>query len=586
MFLQSLARLAARGLQPDATVLFGSDRRFRPPAQATPGSTAATGSSRPPPRSCGAGDSSTRSSSARRSWSRRTAWPSGRPRSASQKFPYLRDHQVDGEIVFPATGHLELAWAVAGEQFRHESFFLENLHFDSPLILPDNSRHPPDVRLEIVSGRRGLPHLQPARGRSQRTCRGRSTRRAASTRRTTASRSRPRRSPISASGSSTATSSPSRRSTRRAGGRAWTTETSSAACSNCGIAATRCWPAWSCAASCCTKSQRYAVHPALLDACLHVVFADVHRHGDPGRAFLPYRIDRVRFHRPARPERLVARPGHAQRRAIPVLGHADLRRRRRAGRRGARPDLQTTGRRRCAPGRRACTRAATNTAGRSALATRPCTGGSSTAPRAVLIADAGGEELASELAARLSGGRHPAAVDSPRPARLVRRTAGGRAAGSTDHDRFPRRAGGGSPAGKGLAACPYVPSLLQLAQTLHKREGVPRLFVVTSGAAGVPGDRDLDLGQAMLHGMARVINNECANVPLTVIDLSEPPLPVEVEALYRRAAAQPPRSGRSGDRPARRRSGSCGNWSPWIASPPSRRPAPRRPGSAAITGPT
>ena len=69
-----------------------------------------------------------------------------------QKFPYLRDHQVDGEIVFPATGHLELAWAVASEQFRHEPFFLENLHFDSPLILPDNSRHPLEVRLEIVSG--------------------------------------------------------------------------------------------------------------------------------------------------------------------------------------------------------------------------------------------------------------------------------------------------------------------------------------------------------------------------------------------------------------------------------------------------
>src|SRR5207244_1495021 len=70
----------------------------------------------------------------------------------AQKFPYLRDHQVDGEMVFPATAHLELAWAVASEQFRHESFFLENLQFDLPLILPDNSRHPLDARLEIVSG--------------------------------------------------------------------------------------------------------------------------------------------------------------------------------------------------------------------------------------------------------------------------------------------------------------------------------------------------------------------------------------------------------------------------------------------------
>ena len=36
--------------------------------------------------------------------------------------------------------------------------------------------------------------------------------------------------------------------------------------------------------------------PAVLDACLHVVFADVHCHGDPERAFLPYRVERVRIH--------------------------------------------------------------------------------------------------------------------------------------------------------------------------------------------------------------------------------------------------------------------------------------------------
>ncbi len=84
---------------------------------------------------------------------------------------------------------------------------------------------------------------------------------------------------------------------------------------------------------------------------------------------------------------------------------------------------------------------------------------------------------------------------------------------------------------KGLGDCPFVPSLLQLAQTLQKREGVPRLFVVTNGAAGVTGDTDLDLGQAVLHGMARVINNECASMPLTVIDLSASVLPCEVESL-------------------------------------------------------
>src|SRR5205814_1256930 len=39
----------------------------------------------------------------------------------------------------------------------------------------------------------------------------------------------------------------------------------------------------------------------------------------------------------------------------------------------------------------------------------------------------------------------------------------------------------------GLAACPWIPALLQLAQTLHRRQGVPRLVVVTNGAAGVAG---------------------------------------------------------------------------------------------------
>ena len=35
--------------------------------------------------------------------------------------------------------------------------------------------------------------------------------------------------------------------------------------------------------------------------------------------------------------------------------------------------------------------------------------------------------------------------------------------------------------------------------------------------------RSLDLGQAVLHGMARVIKNECPNVPLIVIDLENAP---------------------------------------------------------------
>jgi NADPH:quinone reductase-like Zn-dependent oxidoreductase/NADP-dependent 3-hydroxy acid dehydrogenase YdfG len=83
----------------------------------------------------------------------------------------------------------------------------------------------------------------------------------------------------------------------------------------------------------------------------------------------------------------------------------------------------------------------------------------------------------------------------------------------------------------GLAACPAVPSLLQLTQTLLKRGGVPRLCLVTNGTAGLPSEDHLDLSQAILHGMSRVIRNECPQVPLTVIDLSRSISSSEVDAL-------------------------------------------------------
>src|SRR5262249_37678053 len=42
------------------------------------------------------------------------------------------------------------------------------------------------------------------------------------------------------------------------------------------------------------EAERNIFHPALLDTCLHVVFADSQNHGDPKRVFLPSRIERVR----------------------------------------------------------------------------------------------------------------------------------------------------------------------------------------------------------------------------------------------------------------------------------------------------
>lgn len=66
-------------------------------------------------------------------------------------FPYLEDHKVDGTIVFPGAGHLEAALAAAKTSFPASVSFLEDIHFESALFLPEDDLSP-EVRLEITSG--------------------------------------------------------------------------------------------------------------------------------------------------------------------------------------------------------------------------------------------------------------------------------------------------------------------------------------------------------------------------------------------------------------------------------------------------
>jgi hypothetical protein len=46
---------------------------------------------------------------------------------------------------------------------------------------------------------------------------------------------------------------------------------------------------------CHTEANRFRLHPALLDACLHIAFAEQHHRGDPNYAFLPNSIERVQL---------------------------------------------------------------------------------------------------------------------------------------------------------------------------------------------------------------------------------------------------------------------------------------------------
>jgi acyl transferase domain-containing protein len=297
VFLQSLARLAARGLQPDTTVLFGSDRRYvRLPSY--PWQHARHWFEAPAATEMRLGRFEHPFLKRRTQMVTEEGLAVWEASLGVHKFPYLRDHQVDGEIVFPATGHLELAWAVASQQFRHESFFLENLHFDSPLILPDNSRHPLDVRLEVVSNEgdyricsraadatADAPWSKHSSGRIN-TMHDRFDRSTASLR-DLLEIFREAKVELAESFYEKLTQAGMVYGEKfrcvqqlQHHGQDWLARLKLSD----GLV---------------DESPRYHIHSSLMDACLHVVFADAHHQGNADRVYLPHRIDRLRFYRRA-----------------------------------------------------------------------------------------------------------------------------------------------------------------------------------------------------------------------------------------------------------------------------------------------
>ena len=69
----------------------------------------------------------------------------------TKTFPFLEDYQIDGEIVVPAPAHLETAYAAANHSYHGIDIFLENIQLHSALILPQDTKFPLDIRLEITS---------------------------------------------------------------------------------------------------------------------------------------------------------------------------------------------------------------------------------------------------------------------------------------------------------------------------------------------------------------------------------------------------------------------------------------------------
>lgn len=526
VFLQSVAQLAARGLVPDTEKLFGPSRRyFRLPKH--PWQHSRYWFEAP------AAAETRRGRFEHPFLKRQTQLVTEEPLAVweaaidVQKFPYLRDHQVDGEIVFPASGHIELAWAVASEQFRHEPFFLENLHFDSPLILPENSRHPLDVRLEIVSGEGDYricsrPADAPADTPWSKHSSGQIN----------TMRDRLDKSNVSLEDLLARFAQEGPQLAKQFYEKLRTAGLAYGAKFRCIQELRNRGQDWLAKLrlpdELVVESQRNAVHPAILDACLHVVFADSHRAGHTDRIYLPFRIDRVQFYR--RPTRDVWAHVRVTRNDEQYLC-SDTLILDEAGEVVAQV-LGLTGKRLVGAGSRQTDTVyegcyeyqwvpAARDDGRH--------GRIFDTTRAVLLADESG--VAAQLATRFAAEGIQPQVITPDDSRrlddaladvpLDRRTLIVFAAGLSAVDS----------AWKGLGEYPAVPLFLQLAQTLQRREGVPRVYVLTNGAGGVMLDQQLDLGQAILHGMTRVIRNECPQVSLTVVDLSKSVPSAEVDGL-------------------------------------------------------
>ncbi len=63
-------------------------------------------------------------------------------------YPYIEDHKVQGPIVFPGAGHVDLVIGAAKASFGDKFEFVENVNFDNALFLPD-SGEPPQIQIDI-----------------------------------------------------------------------------------------------------------------------------------------------------------------------------------------------------------------------------------------------------------------------------------------------------------------------------------------------------------------------------------------------------------------------------------------------------
>ncbi len=155
--LEALGALYARGMDPDWTRLFPSGGRTRSLADLPLAAGALLDRSPRPTQAevgagvAGAGTRSSELDSARRIGPMRTIG-SSRLRAASPA--YVADHRVQGQVVFPGAGYVEMALAAASEVFGEAPFVLEELSFEWMLALSETQQRRVQVSLVDESGHR------------------------------------------------------------------------------------------------------------------------------------------------------------------------------------------------------------------------------------------------------------------------------------------------------------------------------------------------------------------------------------------------------------------------------------------------
>jgi acyl transferase domain-containing protein/surfactin synthase thioesterase subunit/NADPH-dependent curcumin reductase CurA/NADP-dependent 3-hydroxy acid dehydrogenase YdfG len=208
--------------------------------------------------------------------------------------PFLTDHQVDGAIVFPASGHIEAAYAAATNLTPHQNAVIEDLRIEHPIVLTDPEGVAPQTLLEVTTGTGDYTICYRAADASpestwQPSSRGR----------------------INTLDSFPALTAENLESVRERLQRADSVDVP-AFYTYLERAGLRYGDAFRCVRllwrhgmelfgrvelpmACQTEANRFHLHPALLDACLHIAFAEQHHRGDPNYAFLPNSIERVQI---------------------------------------------------------------------------------------------------------------------------------------------------------------------------------------------------------------------------------------------------------------------------------------------------